>query len=127
MKIVQVWIISLEATLMKGCRKPVRQSLLRWWNPGLFGSFIGRPELTPGREIVKDSYDLIEVDAAKQRMTQMKELIEKQKQYSKKIHSYTAVGYGTVPLYRYFVIAIENTIDTDEAMRRPTQLETSRS
>ena len=92
-------------------RKPIEAKFAKVVEPGAFGSFIGRLELTLEEgKIVKDSYDLIEVDAAKAKDDpEMKELIEKAEAVFKKdIH--TVVGYSTVPLYRYFVI--ENTIDT---------------
>jgi 2',3'-cyclic-nucleotide 2'-phosphodiesterase (5'-nucleotidase family) len=79
--------------------------------PGAFGSFIGKLDLTIlNGKVINDSYQLLEVTTAtlKPDLEINKLLEEKEALYHKKIN--TIVGYSTIPLYRYFVV--ENPIDT---------------
>ncbi len=92
-------------------RKPIVARYSKVVEPGAFGSFIGKLELTvQDGKIIEDAYELVEVGATEKKGDkEMQSLIEKAEAVFKKdIH--TVVGYSTVPLYRYFVI--ENTIDT---------------
>ena len=92
-------------------RKPIHCKYAKVVEPGAFGSFVGRLDLTvENGKIVGEKYELIEVDAQKYKPdTTIKAMItEKEKPYSANINK--VLGYSTVPLYRYFVI--ENTIDT---------------
>ena len=92
-------------------RKPIVCTYAKVVEPGAFGSFVGRLDLTvENGKIVGEKYELMEVNAQKYKpQAAMKALIEKhEKPFAAsidKIH-----GYSTVPLYRYFVV--ENTIDT---------------
>lgn len=92
-------------------REPIICKHAKVVEPGAFGSFIGKLELTVrDGKIVKDQYELMEVksDQVKQDRD-MNKLIENAEQVFKKDIN-RVVGYSTLPLYRYFVI--ENTIDT---------------
>ena len=92
-------------------RKPIQCKYAKVVEPGAFGSFVGKLDLTvENGKIVGEHYELIEVDAKKYKPkaaiaaminTQEKPFADE----SNKIH-----GYSTLPLYRYFVV--ENTIDT---------------
>ncbi len=92
-------------------RKPIVCTYAKVVEPGAFGSFVGRLDLTvENGKITGEKYELMEVNAQKYKpQAVMKALIDKhEKPFSAsidKIH-----GYSTVPLYRYFVV--ENTIDT---------------
>ncbi len=92
-------------------RKPIVCTYAKVVEPGAFGSFVGRLDLTvENGKIINEKYTLMEVNAQKYKpQAAMKALIDKhEKPFAgsiNKIH-----GYSTVPLYRYFVV--ENTIDT---------------
>lgn len=92
-------------------RKPIQCKFAKVVEPGAFGSFIGKLELTiTNGKITSDEYSLVEVDPSKNKSDkEMAALIEKAETVFKKDIN-TVVGYSTIPLYRYFVI--ENTIDT---------------
>ena len=92
-------------------RKPIQCKFTKVVEPGSFGSFVGRLDLTiENGKIVNDQYTLLEVDAeALPADPVVQKVIEKvEGPLSDKINA--VVGYSTVPLYRYFVV--ENTIDT---------------
>ncbi|MDX1902777.1 MAG: 5'-nucleotidase C-terminal domain-containing protein [Thermonemataceae bacterium] len=92
-------------------RKPIQCKYAKVVEPGAFGSFVGKLELTmENGKVVKDSYELVELDAKKYKADkEMDALIHKQEQpFLKDLNE--VIGYSTIPLYRYFVI--ENTIDT---------------
>ena len=79
--------------------------------PGAFGSFVGKLELTiQNGKVIKDNYELVEITANKFRPSkEIAALIkENEKPFEKDL--YSIVGYSTIPLYRYFVV--ENPIDT---------------
>ncbi len=92
-------------------RKPIQCKYAKVVEPGAFGSFVGRLDLTiENGKIVAENYELMEVDAKKYKpkpaiaamiAAQEKPISSEQN----KVH-----GYSTLPLYRYFVV--ENTIDT---------------
>jgi S-sulfosulfanyl-L-cysteine sulfohydrolase len=92
-------------------RKPIVCKYAKVVEPGAFGSFVGRLDLTvENGKIVDEKYELMEVSATKYKpKAAIQALIAAQeKPFSEamnKIH-----GYSTLPLYRYFVV--ENTIDT---------------
>lgn len=92
-------------------RTPIECTYAKVVEPGAFGSFCGKLQLTiKGGKVIKDTYSLEEIDAKKfkadKQITQMIDAIEKP--YTDSINK--VVGYSTIPLYRYFVI--ENPIDT---------------
>ncbi|MBK7638272.1 MAG: 5'-nucleotidase C-terminal domain-containing protein [Saprospiraceae bacterium] len=92
-------------------RKPIQGKYAKVVEPGAFGSFCGRLELTfKDGKVIKDEYHLDEITVSK-----YKEDIEIKSLVNQLESPYFAdisrvVGYSSVPLYRYFVI--ENTIDT---------------
>ncbi len=92
-------------------REPIQCKYAKVVEPGAFGSFVGRLDLTiKNGEILKESYHLDEVSTDEYKPDkELKSLIEElEKPFSADIN--TVIGYSTLPLYRYFVI--ENTIDT---------------
>jgi 2',3'-cyclic-nucleotide 2'-phosphodiesterase (5'-nucleotidase family) len=92
-------------------RTPIVCKYAKVVEPGAFGSFIGKLDLTIlDGKVINDSYQLLEVTTAalKPDLEINKLLEEKEALYHKKIN--TIVGYSTIPLYRYFVV--ENPIDT---------------
>ncbi len=92
-------------------RKPIKCTYSKVVEPGAFGSFCGRLELTiQGGKIVKDDYFLDEIGQSKYKEdNEISNLIfNLEKPFVDDIGR--IVGYSTLPLYRYFVI--ENTIDT---------------
>jgi S-sulfosulfanyl-L-cysteine sulfohydrolase len=92
-------------------RKPIQGKYAKVVEPGAFGSFIGRLDLTvENGKIVGEKYELIEVDVKKYKPhAGIQKLIDAQeKPFAESINK--VHGYSTVPLYRYFVV--ENTIDT---------------
>ncbi|RTY94511.1 bifunctional metallophosphatase/5'-nucleotidase [Flavobacterium sp. GSP27] len=92
-------------------RKPIVCKYSKVVEPGAFGSFIGKLDLTIlNGKVIDDNYELLEVDSPKIKpdATIEKLLIEKEFVYQEQIN--TIIGYSTIPLYRYFVV--ENPIDT---------------
>lgn len=92
-------------------RVPIQCKYAKVVEPGAFGSFVGRLDLTvENGKIVGEKYELIEVSAQKYKANPaIKKLIDEQeKPFAETINKIW--GYSTVPLYRYFVV--ENTIDT---------------
>jgi 2',3'-cyclic-nucleotide 2'-phosphodiesterase (5'-nucleotidase family) len=92
-------------------RKPIVCKYAKVVEPGAFGSFIGKLELTvQNGKVTADNYELLEVASSKIKPdpTIQKLLNEKESVYKK--HIDTVIGYSTIPLYRYFVV--ENPIDT---------------
>ena len=92
-------------------RKPIECKYAKVVEPGAFGSFIGKLDLTiKNGKVIADSYSLLEVKESELKPNkQVLELIkEKEHIYEKDINK--IVGYSTIPLYRYFVV--ENPIDT---------------
>lgn len=92
-------------------RKPIQCKYAKVVEPGAFGSFVGKLNLTiQNGKVVKDSYELVEIAAAKYPADKQVQSIiaENEKPFASSIHK--VVGYSTIPLYRYFVV--ENTIDT---------------
>ncbi len=92
-------------------RNPIVCKYAKVVEPGAFGSFVGRLELSfKDGKLVDDVYSLDEVSAAVYKADKkMTALIN---EYEQPFFSqiYKVVGYSTIPLYRYFVV--ENPIDT---------------
>lgn len=91
-------------------RKPLQGKYARVTEPGAFGSFVGKLELTVlDGKVVRDDYQLIEVDPAVYPPNhQIDSLVEVA--VSTYAHDLTEVlGYTKTPLYRYFVV--ENPMD----------------
>lgn len=92
-------------------REPIVCKYSKVVEPGAFGSFVGRLDLTVlNGKIIDVNYHLDEIDANKIKADKhMLSLIaENEKPFADDI--YKVIGYSTIPLYRYFVV--ENTIDT---------------
>lgn len=92
-------------------RKPIQCKYAKVVEPGAFGSFVGKLNLTvQNGKIIKDEYELVEITSSKHKPAkEINELI-KQNEIPFEKDIYQIAGYSTLPLYRYFVI--ENTIDT---------------
>ena len=92
-------------------RKPIVCNYAKVVEPGAFGSFIGKLDLTvQNGKVTADNYELLEVASPKikpdptiQKLLNEKELVYKE-------HIDTVIAHSTIPLYRYFVV--ENPIDT---------------
>lgn len=92
-------------------REPIQCKYAKVVEPGAFGSFVGRLDLTvENGKITGEKYELLEVSPAS---------IKPDKETSAMITALEApfkadiervIGYSKTPLYRYFVV--ENTIDT---------------
>jgi 2',3'-cyclic-nucleotide 2'-phosphodiesterase (5'-nucleotidase family) len=92
-------------------RKPIQAKYAKVVEPGAFGSFVGKLELTiENGKVVNDSYELMEVDAEKYPASPTMEKVVSQYEGPYLENIQKVMGYSTIPLYRYFVI--ENTIDT---------------
>jgi S-sulfosulfanyl-L-cysteine sulfohydrolase len=92
-------------------RKPIQCKFSKVVEPGAFGSFIGKLDLTiQDGKVIHDEYQLLEVTTSKLKADKniSKLLAENEQAFEKDIN--TVVGYSTIPLYRYFVV--ENPIDT---------------
>ncbi|MEY3397730.1 MAG: hypothetical protein RL220_324 [Bacteroidota bacterium] len=92
-------------------REPIVCKYSKVVEPGAFGSFVGRLELTiENGKIIKDEYHLDEINTKNFKADQaISEIIKKnEKPFEEDIHK--VVGYSQHDLYRYFVI--ENPIDT---------------
>lgn len=92
-------------------RKPIICKYAKVVEPGAFGSFIGKLDLTiENGKVTGDSYELLEVKAEKIMPDPVvaKIVANNEKPYQEAINK--VIGYSTIPLYRYFVV--ENPIDT---------------
>lgn len=92
-------------------RKPIQCKYAKVVEPGAFGSFVGKLNLTvQNGKVIKDEYELIEITDGKLKPSQEITALIKEREdpFEKDIN--TIAGYSTIPLYRYFVV--ENTIDT---------------
>jgi 2',3'-cyclic-nucleotide 2'-phosphodiesterase (5'-nucleotidase family) len=92
-------------------RKPIECKYSKVVEPGAFGSFVGKLNLTiENGKVTKDEYELVEITASKYKADKaIDKLIENlEGPYLNDINK--VIGYSTIPLYRYFVI--ENSIDT---------------
>lgn len=92
-------------------RKPLQCKYSKVVEPGAFGSFVGKLNLTiQNGKVINDDYELVEITSGKHEPSAaMTALIkDNEKPFEKNI--YAVAGYSTIPLYRYFVV--ENPIDT---------------
>jgi 2',3'-cyclic-nucleotide 2'-phosphodiesterase (5'-nucleotidase family) len=92
-------------------RKPIVCKYSKVVEPGAFGSFIGKLDLTiENGKVTNDSYDLLEVHSPKIKADKeiQQLLVANESTYQQEINK--VIGYSTLPLYRYFVV--ENPIDT---------------
>lgn len=92
-------------------RNPIVCKYSKVVEPGAFGSFIGKLDLTiENGKIIKDSYELLEVASSELKPDKnIQKLLDANEGVFKE-HINQIVGYSTIPLYRYFVV--ENPIDT---------------
>jgi sulfur-oxidizing protein SoxB len=92
-------------------RKPIVGKYAKVVEPGAFGSFVGKLQLTiQNGKVVKDEYELVEINIKKIKPNKSVQKIIDEKELPFKNDITQVVGYSTIPLYRYFVI--ENTMDT---------------
>ena len=92
-------------------RKPIQCKYAKVVEPGAFGSFVGKLNLTiQNGKVIKDEYSLGEVSAEKNPPSAEIAALIKNNEQPFKEDIYKITGYSTVPLYRCFVV--ENTIDT---------------
>lgn len=92
-------------------RKPIICKYAKVVEPGAFGSFIGKLDVTiQNGKVIADTYELLEVASPKIKADKKIQHLLVQNEESYKEHINTIVGYSTIPLYRYFVV--ENPIDT---------------
>ncbi len=92
-------------------REPIIGKYAKVVEPGAFGSFVGRLDLTiQDGKIIQESYHLDEIDADEYKADKEMDAIiaANEGPFENDIHK--IIGYSTLPLYRYFVV--ENTIDT---------------
>ncbi|CAN5617562.1 bifunctional metallophosphatase/5'-nucleotidase [soil metagenome] len=92
-------------------REPIICKYSKVVEPGAFGSFVGKLNLTiENGKVIKDDYELVEITTSKYKPdTQVIELIKNSEApFEAAINK--IIGYSTIPLYRYFVV--ENPIDT---------------
>jgi 2',3'-cyclic-nucleotide 2'-phosphodiesterase (5'-nucleotidase family) len=92
-------------------RKPIECKYAKVVEPGAFGSFVGKLNLTiQNGKVIKDEYYLDEINADQHKPSkEIAALIKiNEKPFEEDI--YKIAGYSTIPLYRYFVV--ENPIDT---------------
>jgi len=79
--------------------------------PGAFGSFVGKLELTiQNGKVIADKYTLDEVNADRYKADKEITALIKANEKPFEDDIYKVVGYSAIPLYRYFVV--ENPIDT---------------
>ncbi len=92
-------------------RKPIQGRHAKIVEPGAFGSFVGKLNLTiENGKVVKDEYELAEVTPEKFKPSKKIADLIKANEIPFENDIYKLAGYSTLPLYRYFVV--ENTIDT---------------
>lgn len=92
-------------------RKPIVCKYAKVVEPGAFGSFVGKLQLSfKDGKLVNDEYHLDEVNASIYKAD--KNMVALINQYEQPFANqiYKVAGYSTIPLYRYFVV--ENPIDT---------------
>lgn len=92
-------------------RKPIVCKYAKVVEPGAFGSFAGKLNLTiQNGKVIKDEYELIEITASKYKADTVIAALIKSNETPFENSINKIVGYSTIPLYRYFVV--ENPIDT---------------
>jgi sulfur-oxidizing protein SoxB len=92
-------------------REPIVCKFAKVVEPGAFGSFIGKLDITfQNGKPIEDTYELIEVDSSTTRPDKSIQRLLNQIELDYKDSINEVIGYSTIPLYRYFVV--ENPIDT---------------
>ena len=92
-------------------RKPIVCKYAKVVEPGAFGSFVGKLNLTiQNGKVIRDEYELVEISAAKYKEDRVVAALIKENERPFQETMGKIVGYSTIPLYRYFVV--ENPIDT---------------
>ena len=92
-------------------RKPIVCKYAKVVEPGAFGSFVGKLNLTiQNGKVIRDEYELVEISAAKYKEDRVVGALIKENERPFQETMGKIVGYSTIPLYRYFVV--ENPIDT---------------
>jgi len=92
-------------------RKPIVCKYAKVVEPGAFGSFVGKLNLTiQNGKVINDEYELVELTASKYKADKAITALIKNEETTFADSIYNVVGYSTIPLYRYFVV--ENPIDT---------------
>lgn len=92
-------------------RKPIQCKYAKVVEPGAFGSFVGKLELTiQNGKVIADKYTLDEVNADRYKADKDITALIKANEKPFEDDIYKVVGYSAIPLYRYFVV--ENPIDT---------------
>ena len=92
-------------------RKPIVCKYAKVVEPGAFGSFVGKLDLTvENGKVTSDVYELLEVSQSKLTPNKNIQKILDESEATFREHINHVVGYSTIPLYRYFVV--ENPIDT---------------
>ncbi len=92
-------------------RKPIQCKYSKVVEPGAFGSFVGKLNLTiKNGKVINDDYELVEITANKFKPSNEISSLIKNNEKPFADEMYKVAGYSTIPLYRYFVV--ENTIDT---------------
>ena len=92
-------------------RKPIQGTWAKVVEPGAFGSFIGRLDLTvKDGKVTGERYELLEVNPKKYQADPAVQRLVEQIEAPYKAAIDRVLGYSTEPLYRNFVV--ENTIDT---------------
>lgn len=91
-------------------RIPIQCKHAKVVEPGAFGSFVGKLELTvENGKIIKDDYELVEINESIKPDKAIESIIfDAEAAFLPKMNE--IIGYSTIPLYRYFVV--ENPIDT---------------
>ena len=92
-------------------REPIICKYAKVVEPGAFGSFVGRLDLTiQNGKVIKDEYTLDEITTSTYKASNTITQLIEENEAPFKDDIYKIAGYSTIPLYRYFVV--ENTIDT---------------
>ena len=92
-------------------RTPIVCKYAKVVEPGAFGTFVGKLNLTiENGKVTQDTYELVELDTDKLKPDTAMEALLKSNEQPFETEINKIVGYSTLPLYRYFVV--ENTIDT---------------
>ncbi len=92
-------------------RKPIVCKYSKVVEPGAFGSFVGKLNLTiQNGKVIDDRYELVEMTASKYKPDKAVAALVNNLETPFVQSIQKVVGYSTIPLYRYFVV--ENPIDT---------------
>lgn len=92
-------------------RKPIVCKYAKVVEPGAFGSFVGKLNLTiKNGKVIKEEYELVEISSDKYPPSAEITALIKANEKPFENDIYKIAGYSTIPLYRYFVV--ENPIDT---------------